>query len=438
MREAFYALADALMGELAGEERLLLGFRGEESDFVRLNHNRIRQAGHVVRRQLTLDLIEDGRHAMARADLSGDREDDLAELRVALQLLRAQRRHLPEDPYLSYPIEARSSERADDRPVPDSREALQALIGAAEGLDLVGIWASGRLHAGVANSLGQRHWHSSVSFNLDWSAYHQGDKAVKGSYAGTAWASEALLARMAGTRRDLAVMAQPPMTIPPGRYRVYLAPAALLEILEMLAWGGFDLRSRRTGQTPLLRMTTEGRRLHTLVTLVEDHRRGLAPGFTGEGFAKPDCVGLIKAGGLGDCLVDARNGKEFGMTVNASVGVPESLEMVAGSLRESEVLEALGTGLYISRLWYLNYSDRGHARLTGMTRFACFWVERGRVRGPVDVMRFDDSVFHLLGDSLEALTAERELILDPESYGGRSHRSALLPGALIDGMTFTL
>jgi predicted Zn-dependent protease len=316
--------------------------------------------------------------------------------------------------------------------------AVEQVMRAAEGLDLVGIWASGRLETGFANSLGQRNWHASASFNLDWSCYHRGDKAVKASYAGSNWMPGELPGRMASVRDDLAAMARTPLTIPPGRYRVYLAPRALQDLLDMLAWGGFDLKSRRTGQSPLIRMVADGWALHPSVTLVEDQALGLAPGFTGEGFAKPAHVALIEEGRLADCLVDARSGKEYGVAVNAAGRAPESLEMGAGSLAEARVLEALDTGLFVSRLWYLNYSDRSHARLTGMIRFACFWVERGQVRAPVNVMRFDDSVFHLLGDRLEGLTTERELILDPQTYGGRSYRSWRLPGALIEGMTFTL
>ena len=35
--------------------------------------------------------------------------------------------------------------------------------------------------------------------------------------------------------------------------------------------------------------------------------------------------------------------------------------------------------------------------LTGMTRFATFWVEDGRIQGPVGTMRFDDSLYDFLG-----------------------------------------
>ncbi len=53
-------------------------------------------------------------------------------------------------------------------------------------------------------------------------------------------------------------------------------------------------------------------------------------------------------------------------------------------------------------------------------------------------MRFDETLYHLLGDGLLGLTAEREMLLNPSSYGVRSTRSARLPGALVDVVSFTL
>ena len=76
--------------------------------------------------------------------------------------------------------------------------------------------------------------------------------------------------------------------------------------------------------------------------------------------------------------------------------------------------------------------------MTGMTRFATFWVEKGRIVAPVDVLRFDDTLYRLLGDNLEALTQETELLLDPNTYGARMLTSTTLPGALVKEMSFTL
>jgi predicted Zn-dependent protease len=76
--------------------------------------------------------------------------------------------------------------------------------------------------------------------------------------------------------------------------------------------------------------------------------------------------------------------------------------------------------------------------MTGMTRFATFWVENGRVVAPVNVLRFDDTLYRMLGENLEALTVEREMLLESNTYGSRVLASATLPGALLSAMNFTL
>ena len=73
-----------------------------------------------------------------------------------------------------------------------------------------------------------------------------------------------------------------------------------------------------------------------------------------------------------------------------------------------------------------------------MTRFATFWVEGGEIVAPLNVMRFDETAYRLLGDQLLGLTAERELILDAGSYSKRSSGSGHMPGALVEDFTFTL
>ena len=114
------------------------------------------------------------------------------------------------------------------------------------------------------------------------------------------------------------------------------------------------------------------------------------------------------------------------------------MQLAGGQLQQDEIFKALDSGLYISNLWYCNFSDRNHCRITGMTRFACLWVEQGRPVAPVNVMRFDESIYHILGDRLEGLTRECEHILDTGSYEWRSNASARLPGALVNDFTFTL
>ena len=294
---------------------------------------------------------------------------------------------------------------------------------------------------GFSNSLGQRNWFSSSSYNLDYSIYHHADKAVKGAYAGVAWDEPTLRRRIAASAEQVAVLGREPKTIKPGKYRVYLSPVALHDFVGMLGWGGgYGLKARRTKQTVLLRMTEDDATLDPGITITENTKDGVAPNFEGKGFIKPDSVTLIENGALGDCLVSPRSAKEYDVPTNGAWGheAPESLDIAAGDIPESEVAERLGTGVWVNNVWYLNYSDRPNCRITGMTRFACLWVEDGRVVAPLNVMRFDETIYRAFGENLIGLTKEREMILDSGSYGQRSTGSGRVPGALIEDFNFSL
>jgi predicted Zn-dependent protease len=76
--------------------------------------------------------------------------------------------------------------------------------------------------------------------------------------------------------------------------------------------------------------------------------------------------------------------------------------------------------------------------MTGITRFATFWVEDGKIVAPIDVLRFDDTIYRMLGSNLEALTKETELILESSTYSQRALASMRLPGALLSELEFTL
>jgi predicted Zn-dependent protease len=372
--------------------------------------------------------------------LAGDFTLDHERLAHLVVELREKLSYLPEDPYLLYATEVQSSEHHGVNRLPEQADALAAILAAGRGRDLVGIYAAGGIYTGFANSLGQRNWFSSYSFNADWSFYHQGDKAVKTAYAGFVWEPAAFAQKVEAAIEQLEVLRRPPQTISPGSYRVYLAPAALYDILDILGWGGFGLKHHRTKQTTLLKMVQEGVQLHPGITLLENTRDGVAPNFQAAGFLKPDQVTLIEAGVFRHCLVSPRSAQEYGVPTNgaATQEAPESVEMAAGMLAREAVLARLHTGVYINNVWYLNYSDRSACRITGMTRFATFWVENGVIQAPLNVMRFDESIYRLLGEHLMDLTAERDLILDASTYHRRSTNSGRLPGALVEDFTFTL
>ncbi len=438
VRDFFYTLADEIQALITPGEVFLAYLEAEESDFVRFNRNRVRQAGGVRQIELSLDLIEGERHAGISCSLNGFLERDLPMIRELLEGLRLSRKLIPEDPYLFYATEIRNTEEMKENSLPEASSVVREIVAAAQGLDLVGFWASGTIYRGFANALGQRNFYSRANFNLDWSCYQHTDKAVKSSYAGFEWSTETFHQRMRAVREQLELVGREPRTIASGRYRVFLAPAALKEILGLLAWDSFGLKSHRTRQTALIKMVQEGRKLHPEVTLTENNRKGLAPGFTQAGFIKSETIKLIERGAYGACLVSPRSGKEYDVPVNSGDESPQSLELAAGTLPFGEILSRLDTGIYINNLWYCNFSDRNEACVTGMTRYACLWVEEGKLVAPINVMRFDESLYRILGEKLLGLTQAQEFISDPDTYFRRSLSSMHLPGALVEDFRFTL
>ncbi len=438
--EAYFdSLAMVLQAALGEGERFTAVYDAERTDFVRMNCGKVRQPGSVDQRYLGLRLIRGERHARHVLSLTGDFAVDRIALGDALGALRSALPELADDPLLLLPDAVCSTRDVRNAPLPHAEDVVGEVLAAADGLDLVGIYAGGPVARGFANSEGQRNWHETTTFNLQWSLYHRADRAVKSSYAGFAWNADIFAAHMHEAREQLALVSRPSRTLAPGKYRAYMTPSALEEIASLLCWGGFSGRALATRQSPLARMQ-EGTALDARVDLTEDTQAGVAPAFQDDGFARPANVPLIRGGALVGSLVSPRTSREFGQAHNGanSGEMPESLAMAGGALPMKDALAALDTGLAIGNLHYLNYSDRPACRMTGMTRFATFWVENGKVVAPIDVLRFDDSAYRILGSNLEALTVETELSLDPNTYGSRQLSSLRLPGARVRELNLTL
>ncbi|MEJ8863738.1 MULTISPECIES: TldD/PmbA family protein [Pseudomonas] len=436
---SFKALVNSLRAALQEPEQFTLSYAAESSAFVRFNHAKVRQAGQVQQASIGLKLINEGRHADLNITLAGDPQVDLRRLTEGLQQLRETLPLLPPDPYLLLNHNGWQSNNVQSHPLPDTEQVVAQITQAAEGLDLVGFYAAGPISRGFASSSGAFGWHQANSFNFDFSLFHENGQAVKASYAGHDWNSEGFARRFQQAREQLEFLGRPLRTLAPGQYRAYLAPAALEEIMGMLCWGGFSAQSIASKSSPLQKLYGGDSAFSPLVSLDEKVSGSLSPAFSDEGYPRSD-LGLIVDGKAGAQLVSSRSAAEYGLTANGASGgeSPSALNMKAGALPDADILKQLGTGLYISNLWYLNFSDQPAARLTGMTRFATFWVENGVIQAPVSTMRFDDSAFSLLGSQLEALTQERELLLSASTYSQRATASALLPGALVNRLTLTL
>lgn len=439
-RDDFEALAAAVCRGGEGVDRTTLLLKAETSDFVRFNRGAVRQATQVEQAFATLGVVRGARRAESRVTLSGRLDADIAALLDERRRLAQTLDDIADDPYLLLPDAPTRSERHEAGRLPAAAEVIAAVARAAQGLDFVGFHASGPVVRAFADSLGARHWHHVASFHLEWCCYLGGDKAVKASYAGSDWDEAEFARRVAASAARLALLARPTRPVPPGAHRAYFEPAAMAELIGMLGWGGFGLKARRTGSSCLMRLAHRDAALHPSVAIAEDTPNGLAPAFTPEGFLRDAAVALVERGRAVDALVSARSAREFGVPANGANAdeTPESLAMAPGTLAEADAAAALGTGLWISNLWYLNFSDRPACRITGMTRFACLWVEDGVPVAPIGAMRFDDSFLRMFGEGLVALTDRAERIPNSDTYLERQLASISVPGALVTDWRLTL
>ena len=440
MQAYFKQLADLVCALPDGIDRVLLNFSAEQSDFIRFNHAKVRQATQVDQRYATVSVVRGLCRADGSLSLSGDVQRDADRLLAERATLIEQLPFIPEDPYLLLPDTLQDTERDEQGEVPNAVSVIDAVAQHAGGVDFVGFYAGGGVQRAFADSRGQRNWHSVRSFNFEWCIYQAADKAVKAAYAGTHWSDAELATRIRDSAARSALLAQPARVLSPGAYRVYFSPVAVADLLGTVSWGGFGLKAVKTGVSSLIKMHRDGLRLDARIDLAEATGSGTAPRFQGDGFVKPDAVPLVTAGVVADTLVSPRSAREYGQPTNGSGGgeSPEALALQPGDLPAADVLARLGTGVWISNLHYLNYSDRQACRMTGMTRFACWWVEDGKLVAPIQVMRFDDSLLRMFGEGLVALTDVAELVPDAATYSARQLGSVTAPGAIVEGFCLTL
>jgi predicted Zn-dependent protease len=439
-KEGLKELGDALFNELKTEESLTLVYSGEQSLFVRINEAKVRQATHVDQGYLTLDFIVGQRHTEANFSLTGELSEDLKRANDALQSCRKDCETLPDDPFIVLPEAGDGSDEDHYGESLPLDELAATLIKPAASQDLVGLYASGLLMRAQMNSKGVFHWFSTETFYFDYSLYTRSQKAIKATYAGSNWLTNAYEGSLQQAKKQLEIMEGPSKKLKPGAYRVYLAPSAAADLITQVAYSGLSERSLRQAQSPLKKLAEGELKLSPLLSLDEDFQSGFVPRFNENGELSPMTISLIKQGQLGSMLINRRTAQEYDLVANAANAseTSRSLKVHPGSLKDSDILKKLDTGVYISNLHYLNWSDMQNGRVTGMTRYGCFWVENGEIVSPMQDMRFDDTLYNFLGTNLEGLGDHSEFIPQIMSYGERSLGGAMVPGMLLDSFVFTL
>lgn len=439
LKSTFNKVADAMLNELQSGEEANINLHGEESLFVRFNNNKVRQNTHIEQRSLKLLLQKNQRTANLQFSITGNVEEDLKRVAHWMKEARQECDLLPMDPNQVAMVNNGTSDTALKGGLLKDEDVIAAITGPAQGSDLAGIYSGGPLIAANKNSKGQSHWFSNENFSFDYSLY-LGEKAVKVVYAGTEWNQEKFKSSLTESRNKLALLDRPRKTLKPGAYRTYLAPGAVGELVTMFYWGAFSYNSYRQGSSAMQKFVAKELTFSPLFSLQENFGLGLTHPFNSLGELAAKQMDLVRNGEFKNLMISSRSAKEYGVASNfADEGEsPRALEVLPGTLEEKDVLKELGTGLYLSNLHYLNWSDRPTARITGMTRYACFWVENGEIQAPIADMRFDETLYDCLGKNLVAVTRNQEVEPNTQTYEARGFGGSKVPGMLINDFKITL
>lgn len=436
--KSFHHCSDWVFQNIPSGASATTSLDAESSLFVRYNNHRVRQNSQVEQATAKILLTWQQKSYRFSFSLTNQANDDLKKIKVPfLKIIKDWDNLLSEN--VEFEIASKQSSSNYLWSEHNSSQILDFVSKTTVHLDFTGLVAIGPVLTCVRNSNGVNHEFLTELVTVDYSLY-DGPRAAKGLYSARDWNETDFTEQLQHTQSLLELMKKPKVELTPGTYRVYLGPAAVSEMAQMLNWGAVSQRSYKLGRNPLKRLIEKDVELSPLFSVSEDFALGLGPQFNSLGETAPPLIPIIQKGNLKNLFTSTKSAIEFNSESNLAEEEESfrSMRIDTGMLKRENVLSELGTGIFISNLHYLNWSNPMDARITGMTRYACFWVEKGQIQGPIADLRFDDTLYDLWGSELESVTEFSELEPQTTTYFQRHLGGKRVPGMLIKKMKFTL
>jgi len=296
------------------------------------------------------------------------------------------------------------------------RAALEA--GRGRSLEASGFFETEIIGTAIANKKGLFGFHRST--RASWSATMRTADGTGSGWAGFGSPrfgdirAQDLVARAASK----ASSAASPRALEPGRYTVILEPQAVADLLGNL---GFALSSRTADEgRSYFSKPGGGNRIGeaifpesvSLASEPFDARIPARPwpgGGGGFGFGGGGNVwGLptrrvpwIEKGVLKNLSVDRYWAKK---TSREPIPYSGSLVMAGGTGSVDDLIASTERGLLVTRFWYIRTVNPQALQVTGLTRDGVWLVENGKVAGPVNNFRFNESPANML-KNVEAMSA---------------------------------
>ena len=382
---------------------VMVRIKASEGGFLRYAVNQATQSGLVSDVAVSVTCAMGKRHASA--SVHGLRLDEIAEAaRRALEMARK----APEDPEWLAPLGAASF-----KPVPAAwSDAIAALSPQqcassiaesiaeckSQGLIGAGFLEHNRSSEAFATSAGFFGLHHGTRVGLTTTARTPDGTGSGWADTGGVGSFDALGATRIACRK--AKQSQGARPLEAGHYQVVLEPAALSDLMGYFL-GALDARAVDEGRSCFSEKggaSKVGKKVAGNLTLSSDPWSPLAPSapFDGQGMPRTP-VNWMEEGVLKNLFVSrswARKSKRAPQagagSLIASGPSPQSLDsLVAGMER----------GLLVTRFWYVRMLEPQTLTLTGLTRDGVFLVEKGKVVGPVQNFRFNQSVLQMFVDA---------------------------------------
>jgi predicted Zn-dependent protease len=444
-KDIFQTICSQVFDSLKENEQLTVYLEGENSQYFRFNDSKLRQSGIIEDYAVTISLFSGKKSLQSSTTLSSDIKSSVSNLTNEINALRDPLSLIPENDFTCFPDPFESLDIVKSGQLPKREEILEALMDTISSDNLTGVWTSGKIFRACSTSEGTNHWFEKDSFIFDFSLIDAQENMVKVLFPGSNWDKNKFVAAFHEASEKLKLMNKPKMELKPGKYRVWFEPNAVADFVDMFNWNGVSESSFRNGSSCLLKLRNSDTRLSNLFSLNESFSSLSTAPFNSRGEVSED-VAIIQNGILSNTLVNAKTALEYKISSNFaeepnSWGMGEymrSPHMEAGDIDNEERLEKLGTGIFISNIHYLNWSDTLGGRITGLTRYACYWVEDGKLVAPIKTMRFDDSFYNFFGSNLEGVG--KEVLARPviETYDGRNPGETTCPGILVKDFELTL
>ena len=413
---------------------------GRQISTSRFANNSMTQNQMQDRSEISVRVIKDGRQAR----LSSDRLSSQS-IRALVDEAAATLSFIKKDPDL-LPLPGKNSQsssspkRFDKATAELSAEKRAKVVckiikvAQAAGLQAAGVVASGQSLLAIGNSRGLFVCHKETETEC-------GITMNKNGSTGWAKAQE-----IAFDKLDCIVLAEraarkaldnhDPVEIPPGKYRVILEPAAVLDLLCYLA-------PDFTATSHLDKISCFLDRLDTKVfgeniSIKDDCRHALQAGapFDGEGVTRRS-VSLVEKGVLKNLVYGRRSAEKMGKKASGhglsepSVAGESAVNLVidGGTTSLADMISGEQRAILLTRVHYIREVDPMLKIVTGMTRDGCFLVENGKITQAVKNLRFNQSLIELLNNVIALGPAERVI-------GGEEFPAAVMPSMLVDRFNF--